>query len=504
VSDASVASALRSQARLVVIEAPAGCGKTFHGSSYAADARVGVGDGRVLVLTHTHAACDVFATRSGSAGRIEIRTIDSLIAQVASVYHLGLGIPHDAAGWARKYDGYEVLAAKVATLLSKSPMVARAIAQRYPIVVCDEHQDCSENQHAIALALVDAGTFTRVFADPMQSIYGGKGKAGEAARRRWLDLKSKADVVEELDTPHRWSGDAKPLGQWILEARECLRSGKQVDLRGGLPPGLRVIVAENEAPRFDLYQLGRDARKPIDAIAIRPEPLLVLAAHNATVRALRGFFFRSLPVWEGHRRDALAKLAIGVEAATGDAHALASLLTTFLQEIGVGFSASAYADAFERELAAGCTAFRRGKPATIQTLARTVIAQPDHRGVAAMLARVRELIDSDPAFAAIKIDHHCELNDAVRLGEFADCSEGVTEIARRRTYSRPAPPERSISTIHKAKGLECANVMMMPCDRRHFPDNPSSRCLFYVGMSRATQSLTLVVSKTSLSPLLML
>ncbi|HXM33717.1 MAG TPA: ATP-binding domain-containing protein, partial [Pyrinomonadaceae bacterium] len=286
-----------------------------------------------------------------------------------------------------------------------------------------------------------------------------------------------------------------------LEARECLRNGKQVDLRGRLPPGLRMIVAENEAPRFDLYQLAQDARKPIDAIAKQPQPLLVLAAHNATVRALRGFFFRSLPIWEGHTRDALAKLTTGVQTATGDAPLLASLLTTFLQEIGVGFSASAYADTFESEVAAGGTASRRGKPATLQALARTVIAQPNHRGAAAMLARVRELIDSDPAFAAIKIDHRREFNDAIRLGEFEDCEAAVTEIARRRTYSRPAPPERCISTIHKAKGLECANVMMMPCDAKHFPDNPSSRCLLYVGMSRAARTLTLVLSKNNPSPL---
>ncbi|MCC6889088.1 MAG: UvrD-helicase domain-containing protein [Hyphomicrobiales bacterium] len=503
-SDASVASALRTRARLVVIEAPAGCGKTFQGSGYAADARTSVGDGRVLVLTHTHAACDVFATRSGGGRRVEIRTIDSLIAQVASAYHLGLGLPRDAAAWARKNDGYDQLAAKVAVLLNKSPMVAHAIAERYPILICDEHQDCNEHQHAVALALMDAGASLRVFADPMQSIYNSGRKTAEAAAHRWLDLKSKADIFEELDTPHRWDGAAKPLGEWILEARERLRDGKQVDLRGRLPSGLSVIVAENGARRFDGYQVAQDARRPIDAVTRQPKPLLILAAHNATVRALRGFFNRGLPIWEGHTRDALTKLTTGVQSAIGDPPAIASLLTRFLQEIGVGFTASAYADTFKSEVAAGCSASRRGKPATLQALARVIVEQPNHHGAAAMLARVRELIDTDPAFAAIKIDHRREFNNAIRLGEFKDCEEAVTEIGRRRTYSRPVPPERCISTIHKAKGLECANVMVMPCDARHFPNNLSSRCLLYVAMSRAMQSLMLVVSRTSPSPLLIL
>lgn len=60
-SDSTVATALRSTAKLVVVEAPAGCGKTYQGGNYARDIAGEIGDGRVLILTHTHAACGVFA-----------------------------------------------------------------------------------------------------------------------------------------------------------------------------------------------------------------------------------------------------------------------------------------------------------------------------------------------------------------------------------------------------------------------------------------------------------
>jgi hypothetical protein len=101
-SDGSVGAALRSAGRLVVIEAPAGCGKTFQGAKYAADIAATVGRGRVLVLTHTHAACDVFASATcGAEGNVEIRTIDSLISQIATAYHQALQLPADAAAWAR-------------------------------------------------------------------------------------------------------------------------------------------------------------------------------------------------------------------------------------------------------------------------------------------------------------------------------------------------------------------------------------------------------------------
>ena len=50
-SDASVAEALRSEVQRVVVEAPAGTGKTHQAASYARDATTGLGKGqRVLIL----------------------------------------------------------------------------------------------------------------------------------------------------------------------------------------------------------------------------------------------------------------------------------------------------------------------------------------------------------------------------------------------------------------------------------------------------------------------
>lgn len=74
-----------------------GCGKTTSGADYAREAALtGVGS-RLLILTHTHAACSVFAERTRGVGSgVEIRTIDSIIAHIASAYHIGLGLPADA------------------------------------------------------------------------------------------------------------------------------------------------------------------------------------------------------------------------------------------------------------------------------------------------------------------------------------------------------------------------------------------------------------------------
>lgn len=158
-SDDTVRAALRSDAPLVLVEAPAGCGKTHQGADYAREMAAEGNSGRLLILTHTHAACSMFSARTKGVGsRIEIRTIDSVIGQIASAYHAGLQLPADIAGWVRqREEGHAELALKVARLLNRYPMIASSLVQRHPIVICDEHQDSSGNQHSVVMALLGQG-----------------------------------------------------------------------------------------------------------------------------------------------------------------------------------------------------------------------------------------------------------------------------------------------------------------------------------------------------------
>lgn len=507
-SDASVAAALRSPARLVVVEAPAGCGKTFQGAQYARDVAGSVGAARVLILTHTHAACDVFASRTrGGDGSVDTRTIDSLIGQIAAVYHPSLGLPADTGAWARsRKDGYNELAAKVAKLLRASPIIARSLAQRYPVVICDEHQDASAHQHEVMTALHEGGASVRIFGDPMQRIYGGRKKSEiDADNQRWQRLKEQAETFEQLDEPHRWSGGSQALGRWLLAARTTLRTGGQIDLSGALPRGISVIVADNQSPMHrGGYLLAKTDSRPIYALVEATNSLLVLASQNATVNALRAFFGRRVPIWEGHMRESLAVLVGAIQLHRDDAVQIAQAVVTFLEQVTTGFSPSAYGNTLLCEVSGGCSTRRTGKPATLQTLARMILDQPNHKGAAKLLNRLHELRETDPAFDPIKLDYCREFWDAVRLAKFDDPAEGFVEISRRRSYSRPPLPAKAISTIHKAKGLECNDVLLMPCDAQHFGDTPAARCRLYVAMSRGKRSLTFVVSRKSPSPLLSL
>lgn len=499
-SDATVAAALRSTAPLVVIEAPAGCGKTYHGAAYARDMAKASHD-RLLVVTHTHAACSVFAARTAGLGsHVEIRTIDSLIAQIGSAYHDGLGLPADIGAWTRlTKDGHRILASRVAQLLARYPIIPEALAARYPTLICDEHQDSSADQHAIVMALRHQGARVRVFGDPMQHIYKDDAALGASPPCDWPTFVGQADAYAELSNPHRWSDGCRELGAWTLAARSTLKAGGRLDLTRDLPTNVTVAYAENVSRNAQGYQLD-DARSVYGAER-KSSSLLILARHNHVVRACRGMFGRRLPIWEGHTRKALEALINAIRDASGQAGPIAVAVVSFVGAIGKGFSASAFGDRFEKEAYDGCVANCRGKPAMIQTLAKYIVDQPDHRGVAAMLRRLADLKGVDPSFQDVEFDHHSEFWDAVRLGAFDDLDVGFAEITNRRTYSRPLPPAKAISTIHKAKGLECGGVILLAGDIKSFPEKPDARCLLYVALSRPKDRLHIIASRTAPSPL---
>ncbi|MHA1613436.1 MAG: UvrD-helicase domain-containing protein [Candidatus Thorarchaeota archaeon] len=500
-SDKSVAEALRSEAQLVVIEAAAGCGKTYQAAEYARDLAPTLNRNRLLILTHTHAACDVFAERTRDLStQVEIRTIDSLISHIAGAYHLALGLPADVNAWARiRPDGYTALATKVAALLECAPMVATALAQRYPIVICDEHQDSNVSQHTIVVTIRNVGGRLRVFGDPMQSIYG---KDTTAAHKQWVDFCCTADCVETLNEPHRWENTAAPLGQWIQAARGSLQRGVPIDLTGNLPLGLNIIRADNVAKGYGQYRVDKAEREPIDDVAFqRDMGTLVLAAHNKTVRSLCAFFFRRIPIWEGHVRSNLDLLGRKMSEYKGNAHILGEAMINFMKHVAVGFSPSNYGDRLLDEIDSRCTKTTRGKPKRIQEIARIILDSPDHHGISHALSRIAELVETDKRFNNIKIDKRHEFYEAIKISEFEESEIAIGELARRRTYTRPKPPLKAISTIHKAKGLETDNVIVMPCDSKHFKDNDQHRKLFYVAISRAKRKLTLVIPQTDPSPL---
>jgi hypothetical protein len=339
-TDEAVESLLNSAEPLAVVEAPAGCGKTYQGAKYAQCALANIDTGRLLILTHTHAACSVFADRTRGAGpRVEIRTIDALVSQVATAYHKALDLPPDPScfAWQNKGKGFEIIAARVAALLRSKPMIADALARRYPIVICDEHQDSSADQHTIVMSLHGGGAKLRIFGDPCQRLFGGRTDNAIATdRSRWEALKNQGKFAE-LANPHRWKMTAPKLGEWILKARDDLRHGRPIDLTSGLPVGLRIVYADNISPAPGAIQIAKEQRKPVDDLIAAADQIMILGGTNNTVDALHSFWSRRIPIWEGHTREKLAALvdALGIES--GKPEPIAQAFLTFITGVATGF-----------------------------------------------------------------------------------------------------------------------------------------------------------------------
>jgi DNA helicase-2/ATP-dependent DNA helicase PcrA len=384
-------------------------------------------------------------------------------------------------------------------------MIARSIARRHPIVVCDEPQDSSGDQHAVVAAVLAQGGRVRIFGDPLQKIFKEEEVEDSFGPCDWENLKGSADSFEELDHPHRWETGCRDLGQWVLRARMALKSGAPIDLRpAARPTSVQVAFAEDTAEAHDQYRLSDDDREPIDRFVRRHGSLLILTRRNALARGIRAFFNREIPLWEGHTRDALHVLVQAVHENAGDPATLARAVIVFMGDIGVGFSPSAFGDALLREATEGCVAKRRGKPAQIQQLARCLVEDPTHRGVSNLLKQLAGLRREEAAFNGIKIDHNREYWEAVHLGHFESAEVGLSEMTHRRTYVPPRMPDRSISNIHKAKGLECRHAVVMPCSRATFPNTELARRLLYVAISRASHKLFIVASVRDPSPLVIL
>lgn len=506
-TDDEIATLLRSENPVVLIEAPAGCGKTYQAAEYAAHAATTIGKTRVLVLTHTHAACSVVAERTHAIrNNMEIRTLDGFIHEIASAYRIALNLPEDIAKWVRaEREGHAKLAGNVAKLLSVNPMICRFLANRYPVIICDEHQDSNVHQELIVLAIARYGSLLRVFGDPMQAIPGGLGQDAivNEVVARWENLKGEV-AFGELEEPHRWKGTNPELGAWILDARQRLKDGSAIDFSAPIPAGIEQLRAYNNAYPGQSYRFspaGRDWRV-VNGIVNRNTSMLCVAGQSGTIDGLRSTFRNRLPIWEGHTRNYLEAFVDKVIDPGATLDAKARQYVKLLKKILSGFG-NQYSDRFIKEIQSLSDSPRGQIPPQMRTMAATVLEEPNHNGFSTATEHLRQLIEgNNRPFSDIRIDYPRELNDLIQLGRFDQADIGLAEIMQRRSRAHPKPPRKCLSTVHKSKGLEAHTVVIFACDGQHFPDRPAKRNLLYVALSRATTDLIIVHSDSNPSPLL--
>lgn len=498
-----LATALVSDLGLVTVEAPAGCGKTYQAADLALRLTHQLRPGQeILLLTHTNAAVRELQHKAARRRRrVHAATLDAFALQLAAPYatNLGLQVPLRVA----HPDGvaFKDLARAAARLLRKAPRVAAAIAGHYPVVILDEHQDARLVQHEMARLLADASTNPhparlRIFGDPCQAIYGFE---DDEAMADWHDIVGDADFAGEMTTPHRWKANPQ-LGRWMLTARRALFSNRPLPLDSA-PSDVQVQWLDelDELPNPQRSQPVRAVIGPLHrALNDKDGSVAVLADTNAYVRGLRRAASRRLAIQEGSDVELASQALEQASDRAGEPQPMAHALLDLLRETATGFTAQAY-DQVARRLTTGKVDLRRQrKYLTFLQLFEPLYDQPT---LVVWCQTAGQILRHPPPEVYIDLPANFRVLASLRPppDEDPQLSLQAALQQRRHTYSVPT---RCASTIHKAKGQQYDHVIIPYCTARRFPDTRRARRLLYVAITRAQQSLTLMVSTEHPSPLI--
>jgi AAA domain/UvrD-like helicase C-terminal domain len=479
---------LHSEAPLAVIEAAAGCGKTWTAAKFAREMSARLERQRVLLLSHTHAACGEFHRRcEGSGLQIDIDTCDSFALKVVGPYACALGLPFPLANAIGRKGGvsFESLNTKAVELVRRSPIVARMISAQYPVIILDEHQDASIPQHELAMTLMRVGgSKLRIFGDPMQALHNGDGDQFVDWDALWTGCGDRLEMTE----PRRWP-EAPELGKWITAARTTLRSGDALRMRNA-PPEVEVRKTEGLAGRnkFQDPQLaGNIVRGFLDD---GPGRAVIIAHLGSMVRTLAQSTNWRARMNEGAVLEHLDQLLIAQEAADATPATLALAFMTFASKIGSDFPKPLQSSLAQR-VGDTLNLQQAGSKQEPWLGALTAIyASTDHRGLATAMDHMSRY--SSGGYRVRLPDHAAALRALSRTDDPRGHLHSLSRLRRKR-----AQPKFSTSTVHKAKGLEFRRVLVCPADQQQYPSSKYGARLLYVAMSRATHRLTIVTDAVS-------
>ncbi|MCP8939930.1 AAA family ATPase [Alsobacter sp. SYSU M60028] len=480
---------LHSDAPLVVVEAAAGCGKTWTAAKFAKEMSARLTYERVLLLSHTHGACGEFHRRCVGPGlRIDVETCDSFALKVVGPYAAALGLPYPFDHLVgRPGLPFETIRAKAVDLVQRSPTVARLISARYPVIILDEHQDASLSQHQLVMTLMTVGgSRLRVFGDPMQALHSGSREDYVDWDTLWASCSDRWQLTE----PKRWN-EAPELGKWITAARTKLKAGGSIGLHDA-PSEVRVRPETGLAGRKKLKN-PRLAGEILHAFLDDGHGRAAVIAHMSDmVRALAQAASWRAGVNEGAVLEHLDRLLSEAEKEAGTAADVAAGFLTFASDIGSGFP-KALRESLGSRVGAQLNLVRAGASQSPWLHAlEPIYAEPSHRGLATAMER---LIRNPPAGYRIRLRDHAA---ALRAIGWTDDPRGHLHALSRLRRQRSLP-QLSTSTVHKAKGLEFRRVLVCPADAQQYPSGAYGARLFYVAISRATHQLTIVTD--ALSPM---
>ncbi len=440
------------------IVAPAGHGKTEIIANVAAMGQ------RALILTHTHAGVHAIRARLKRLGvphaKVAVDTIAGWSLRYAhafpNVAQPPAGMPQGAE-WDQLYRG--------ATLALNIGAIREVVAASYDRVLIDEYQDCGHLQHELAIALSSIVP-TLIFGDPMQGIFEFAG-----ATLSWdAQIHPQFPLAGTLEMPHRWAAKNLALGEWISETRNKLMHGEAIDLADP-----RITYRESQ-DAFDMGTLfdGIDEKEGSFA-AIHCNKTI---CYNLAKAAAGGY--QAIEEIAANRLREFANSWDRATDAPTRQRVIIGLLNDSFHKRSMGLEEevdpeSAAVEAALRDIAPGL-AEGNGAVAAVQIMA---LSRKHPRW---KLFRSELWRDAERAVAEIV------------AGRAENMVDATASIRHRVSMSGRKLPKRTVSTPFLLKGLEFDHVVIP--DATHFANQRLAQAkLFYVAISRATQSLTISSSE---------
>ena len=202
-----------------IIIAPAGYGKT---EDIATQVKFFNTNKKILILTHTNVGIAELSSRikkyNIKSNKVNIMTIASFSLKYIKMFP-------SISGYDKDKEIFDNGIYNQMNTLLKNIHIREIIKNSYDQLFVDEYQDCSVLQHEMIKELCDILDY-KIYGDPLQSIY-----EFDDIPVNFDEIMGKDyEFIGSLDYPWRWNEKNKKLGQWILETRKQIEFKNSVDL----------------------------------------------------------------------------------------------------------------------------------------------------------------------------------------------------------------------------------------------------------------------------------
>ena len=390
-------------------------------------------------------------------------------------------------------------------MISESNVLLEIYQEKYPVIIVDEFQDSSDLQFEIVKRLKGNG-YLLLFADELQQIYEWRG----AALDRLEQAKDFYNIQpKSLNTLHRFKG--KPVLKRILEdIRFNYRNDRinSIDCRNCSDFKIQPFDAQGRAAPIGCFNLLRKKVRSFQSQESQYSIGILFYRNDymrSTKKHFRKFgigcreiskgdeqhnFFRGLIIPLGDIESSKLKIVLHVyrsiltESYDGNYTVPWDEIEKRYLRIGRPIENVSHRREEARLLIKDINNLLTTKFNTISSFLGEISKKLD------TLRRTfrinRDIFNLYESLAGIATAHpNLSQSEIIELieGKFLQFQFARVQRLRRGIY---------ILTIHQAKGKEFGHVILPYVDSRSFKDTLNFRKLFYVGISRAKQSVTIM------------